>query len=440
MIQYFLEIKKEKNMNISKLIIELILIVIQLVFIHHYLKQIYSPASKRLNIFCFGSSWILFSMIKIFLYIHSTLTISSYIILFIVELLGYSLFTYCWKENKKSVYFHLALYCCLYHFFQTFTKFLYFFMLLPGNWNFFKNDMIYGFMQIIPYFCLWWIFFYKRGFTYLPSNNVHLSQWGIPLFVIAYLLHFCSHYFDISVNIYLMSFMSIITLVIVHMMIQLQYQKELLYEQSKYLKMKASIVLHKEQQQYQGNKKLSEQFLQQLDYIKEHYQKDPQTCIHLLDKLQNEIIPSTSVQNENDFLSAFLDYKLHAMKMQGIHAQLFLDSDLQLMNPFHITTILGNLLDNALEAQRYVSKRHISIRINEDDFYYYIHILNRCQSHLNASNNEGWKTTKADKENHGMGLKNVRNCVQLLKGTCSIEASHNIFQVSITIPKGDILC
>ena len=44
------------------------------------------------------------------------------------------------------------------------------------------------------------------------------------------------------------------------------------------------------------------------------------------------------------------------------------------------------------------------------------------------------RTTKADKENHGLGLKNIKSIVQKYEGNFQIEIENQIFRVKIYLP------
>ncbi|MBO5228984.1 MAG: GHKL domain-containing protein, partial [Lachnospiraceae bacterium] len=50
----------------------------------------------------------------------------------------------------------------------------------------------------------------------------------------------------------------------------------------------------------------------------------------------------------------------------------------------------------------------------------------------------GEYTTKKDTDNHGLGLYNVRRAVEEYNGEMKIEATEDMFKISIFIPDKDI--
>ncbi len=122
------------------------------------------------------------------------------------------------------------------------------------------------------------------------------------------------------------------------------------------------------------------------------------------------------------------------------------DVDLPTKLPFEfvdISTILGNLLDNAIEACEKISNdfKKICVRIYIKDFYMIIKIENSKSDQviLKSDNLIGYLTTKLDKENHGLGLKNVRKAVLKYDGMLNIEDKGKEFLVDIALPLKEVL-
>ncbi|MCH4887328.1 GHKL domain-containing protein [Acidaminobacter sp. JC074] len=105
-----------------------------------------------------------------------------------------------------------------------------------------------------------------------------------------------------------------------------------------------------------------------------------------------------------------------------------------------IVSIFSNLLDNAIEANKKISKeseRMISININEDQLDYVFVITNAFIQEDNPSKFglDGF-TTKSDTKNHGLGLGIITKLVDKYKGHLSIEVfNEKFFQVIIEMPK-----
>lgn len=101
-----------------------------------------------------------------------------------------------------------------------------------------------------------------------------------------------------------------------------------------------------------------------------------------------------------------------------------------------ICTIVGNLLDNAIEyasGLEDIEQRHIQGEIYEKGAFLMIRIENY---YLGAPVTEAHlpKTTKGDKTRHGYGLKSVRYIAEKYDGSMTIRTENNWFVVRVLIP------
>ena len=107
-------------------------------------------------------------------------------------------------------------------------------------------------------------------------------------------------------------------------------------------------------------------------------------------------------------------------------------SNLKCIDDFDLVTILGNLLDNAIEAAEKSAQKSISIETDCRNNYSIIIVSNSCDS---APKLRGDKllTTKTDSSVHGIGMKNVAKAVKKYDGDLSWEfiQSEKLFKVTI---------
>lgn len=100
------------------------------------------------------------------------------------------------------------------------------------------------------------------------------------------------------------------------------------------------------------------------------------------------------------------------------------------INDYDICTIFYNLLLNAIEeCSKIDGRKEIFIQIG----YYNKYININMNNPLYRIPPQKGKTLKADKINHGYGLKNVEHCVNANNGSMKIECSNNEFKVSIIL-------
>lgn len=147
----------------------------------------------------------------------------------------------------------------------------------------------------------------------------------------------------------------------------------------------------------------------------------------------NELQPS--IQCDNPLLSAILNHVF--LKAEQRHIALKMDlqgeEQLSMLAGVDLTTIVSNLLDNAVDAvselpeeQRYI---HFAVAFQMGEIM--IHVENPTKNDLKREGN----TIVSTKEGHlGLGLKNVEMVVKKYKGDFKIYVKDGNFVVAITIP------
>lgn len=147
----------------------------------------------------------------------------------------------------------------------------------------------------------------------------------------------------------------------------------------------------------------------------------------------NELQPS--IHCDNPLLSAILNHVF--LKAEQRHIALKMDlqgeEQLSMLAGVDLTTIVSNLLDNAVDAvlelpeeQRYI---HFAVAFQMGEIM--IHVENPTKNDLKREGNAVVST----KEGHlGLGLKNVEMVVKKYKGDFKIDVKDGNFVVAITIP------
>lgn len=96
--------------------------------------------------------------------------------------------------------------------------------------------------------------------------------------------------------------------------------------------------------------------------------------------------------------------------------------------------IVGNLIDNAIEACEKINNKKIQKVIQVSSRVYlnqiYIKVINSKNNKLKKHNCK-FLTSKKDKKNHGIGLENVKESVYKNDGEIEIKDSKNTFEVSL---------
>ena len=133
-------------------------------------------------------------------------------------------------------------------------------------------------------------------------------------------------------------------------------------------------------------------------------------------------------------IDGLVNFKLQTAKQNGIRVQADVSLPLGLnLSSFDLTVILGNLLDNALQAVSLVpEKGFIDLAIRYSKGMLLIRVSNPFKTAIKTENGK-IVTTKADKKNHGYGLRSVDEAVAKYHGTIKIEADENIFTITAAL-------
>lgn len=95
-------------------------------------------------------------------------------------------------------------------------------------------------------------------------------------------------------------------------------------------------------------------------------------------------------------------------------------------------SLFGNLLDNALEAcERIDEEKKIRVKLEKQKNLFFAEIANTMKE-IPEKAGKRFLTSKADKENHGYGLKSVQRIVDEYEGVISYETKENEFVVTLS--------
>ena len=97
-----------------------------------------------------------------------------------------------------------------------------------------------------------------------------------------------------------------------------------------------------------------------------------------------------------------------------------------------MSTIFGNALDNALEAQLKIPKNRRMITVKADCVREMLSIVFENNCVIDGNGHE--KTTKQDQFLHGFGIRNIKKAVEKYEGECSIRKESGRFAMKIILP------
>ncbi len=137
---------------------------------------------------------------------------------------------------------------------------------------------------------------------------------------------------------------------------------------------------------------------------------------------------------ENRIVNNILFYFASIAKENGIdfQAQALIPQNFSI-DEHDISILLGNLLENAIEAcaEQQNSKRQIIINAKADEHTLLFTIDNSCENEIKKNKQGKFLTTKANGQ--GIGLTSVQKVVQQYNGIFSAEKRENMFCVSFML-------
>jgi len=159
-------------------------------------------------------------------------------------------------------------------------------------------------------------------------------------------------------------------------------------------------------------------------------QEDIESATGYLKDINKEISANSSkIITGNVEIDSILNYKVSQADKNGININIKSNIPKKLnIATFDLNIVLGNLLDNAIEATiNGKSNRDIDISIKLEKGIVYIKTQNYTDKKPKMRNGVV-VTSKKDKEHHGYGLKNVRNTVKKYDGDISLSYDDNVFE------------
>ncbi len=143
---------------------------------------------------------------------------------------------------------------------------------------------------------------------------------------------------------------------------------------------------------------------------------------------------NTYINTENELLNAIINSKLSTASQHGIKTSVAISSSCAEIDGIDLCNLLGNLLDNAIEAcaNDDIANPEIRCKIYSDRSKISILVQNTvCGSVLDK--NPSLISAKDDKIAHGYGLKTVRSIVDKYNGLTDIYEEQGMFCVLTTM-------
>lgn len=164
--------------------------------------------------------------------------------------------------------------------------------------------------------------------------------------------------------------------------------------------------------------------------------KDPEGVISYISRISGQLWPSKEiVHTGNHAIDSICNFKNMQACEKGVHISYTLQIPTGLFaESYDITIILGNLLDNALEAVEKISgpQKEIILQMKYEKGELLLQISNPyCGEAPLKEEGTGRFFSSKGERNHGRGLNNVKKAVERCDGAMEIKTEDGVFQVFV---------
>lgn len=291
------------------------------------------------------------------------------------------------------------------------------------------------------------LFFVKALQLFFYDSNIYGLSWKNSLMfmflpvgslVIVYYI-FTTGYIIDQPGIVLVAIICILIIIVINIIIFTLYvnlSKNMVYE--KEFELLDIYIKEKEDAAAEFRKKrhdLKYQMLKLLDLL--NYKQYEQLEKDIVQLAEIEPIKDIKISvTGNSVIDAFVNYKYGIARKNKINFNLNIDIPSSL--PFadgDLCVILGNLLDNALEAnfRSKVDNPYINLNIKYGRNNIIIIVENSFDGKLKRNNRGEKITLKEDKKNHGIGIKSIKNIVKKYNGYYNVTLDSKVYCVSILL-------
>ncbi len=164
---------------------------------------------------------------------------------------------------------------------------------------------------------------------------------------------------------------------------------------------------------------------------------DPGRREEVIDSLQSAVmIYDAALETGNEILDTALTEKSLICTRRDIALSCIADGRrLAFMDPVDLYTLVGNALDNAIEAVLPLppEQRLIRLRVQEKAGLVFLRVENPYAGTLEVRDGLPL-TSKEDKQNHGFGMKSIRDVAEKYHGFLDVETEGGLFVLCLSFP------
>ena len=151
-----------------------------------------------------------------------------------------------------------------------------------------------------------------------------------------------------------------------------------------------------------------------------------------------QIVQSTNITGEyvktgNKGIDCIMNYMLARAEQLECERNIVIQiPETCFMPDFDLNMLLGNLLENALEAVEKAENKNLDLYISYKKGVLYVSLYNTYDGLLRKKGRE-YITMKNNHCGHGLGMKSVQNIVEKYHGEMRVQNTKELFKVDIII-------
>lgn len=142
----------------------------------------------------------------------------------------------------------------------------------------------------------------------------------------------------------------------------------------------------------------------------------------------------TLIQTGNSYVDSMINTKITLARSEKVDVKCTILSKMEGIDDLEFCSVFGNLMDNAIEAERKViEKKEIIIFVEEKKGYLRLEIQNKIEKSV-LNENSSLNTTKKDTSSHGIGHKSIKRTMQKVGGALKYYETGDLFCAEAVFP------
>lgn len=213
---------------------------------------------------------------------------------------------------------------------------------------------------------------------------------------------------------------------------QTKLEYELMKEKEKYSKESMEIITRSNEELREFKHDLKNYLLP----LQEVMETMPQSeMVKVWEKINQKIEDvQTLIQTGNSYVDSMINTKITLARSEKVDVKCTILSKIEGIDDLEFCTVFGNLMDNAIEAERKVTeKKEIIIFVEEKMGYLRLEIQNKIEKSV-LNENSSLNTTKKDTSSHGIGHKSVKRTMEKVGGALKYYETEDLFCAEAVFP------